>query len=177
MGRYVYKNIPLMSLKITSTGQPLSATPGATNHAIVPGTFGSANPAVDSNANAAGNSVTNKSRFEHTLDNDYPDGKPITIRVTAKISGAVAVAQTLDCEVFKDTAGAALGSDLVTTAAQSLTTSFADYDFVVTPTGLVKGDKLDVQLTTVNNDTGGSTTEKITISKIVAVYDRQNVIS
>ena len=62
--------------------------------------------------------------------------------------------------------GDTLGSDLVTTSAQTLTTAYANYDFVVTPTGLVAGDLLAINTTLVCNDTGGTVNTAASISRV-----------
>jgi len=67
---------------------------------------------------------------------------------------------TLDCEAYKLQADPddALGSDLVSTAATTMnSTTFADIDFVVTPTGLSPGDILDVRIKTTVTDGAGAT--------------------
>lgn len=89
------------------------------------------------------------------LPANYVDGQAITLRIRAKVSAARQVAQTVDA-VVKLASDGALGSDICATAAQSLTTDFANYDFTVTPTGLVAGDVLWVEITLATDDTGAS---------------------
>lgn len=59
-----------------------------------------------------------------------------------------------------------LGADICATAAQSLTTSYANYDFTITPTGLAAGDVLNLDFALATNDTGGANAGAPTISKI-----------
>ena len=98
------------------------------------------------------------------LPNNYVDGAAIDVRVRAKVSATRANAQTVD--VIAKLMGDALGADICETGLQSLTTSYANYDFVITPTGLVAGDTIHVEIYVDSDDTGGSTDGFITITRI-----------
>lgn len=112
----------------------------------------------------ATNSVTETAAFEHTLPSSYVAGAAITLRVRAKVSVLRTTTQTIGA-VVKLLGDASLGSDLNTTAAQTLTASYANYDFVITPTGLVAGNILDVALTVVNT-AGVASDGFVSISRI-----------
>lgn len=102
-------------------------------------------------------SVTEKAACYVALPSNYQAGGTLTLR----LRGSVSVARTASCTidaVVKKLGDAGLGSDICETAAQSInSTTAANKDFVITPTGLVAGDVLMVEVTIVNNDTGGST--------------------
>ena len=89
------------------------------------------------------------------LPAEYVDAGTITLRVRAKVSVARQVSATVDAVVQQKEEDGGQGGDLVTTAPQSLTTSYANYDFTVTPTGLVAGDVLHLQGGLATDDTGG----------------------
>ena len=100
--------------------------------------------------------------FNFVLPENYVSGGTISLVVSALVTLAGDAANdatsTIDMTAFKVTkATGAVGSDLVTTAAQTLATAGADYSFVVTPTGLVAGDKLVCKLTTSVVETAGGT--------------------
>lgn len=101
-------------------------------------------------------------RFAFVLPENYVSGGTITLVTSALVTLAGDAANdatsTIDMTAFKVTkATGAVGSDLVTTAAQTLATAGADYSFTVTPTGLVAGDKLVCSLTTSVVETAGGT--------------------
>lgn len=101
-------------------------------------------------------SATEKAAFLFNVPATYEPGAALTLRVRAKVSAARQVSATVDA-VVKKLGDAALGSDVCATAAQALTTSFANYDFTITPTGIAPGDVLYVELALATDDTGGST--------------------
>lgn len=165
-------NVSLTRLAVTGTGAALGTAAGTPSGAfgITVGTFGSASPKVVGEA-ASGNSKTDKARFQFALPGEYVAGQTVTLRVKARITGNVSTTQTIDAEVYKTDGAAGIGSDLCATAAQSLTTSFANKDFDVTATGLAPGDLLDVQLTGVADDTGGTANKLIEIGAVEFLLD------
>lgn len=109
-------------------------------------------------------SASEVAAFLFVLPQEYVAGEAITVRVRAKVSATRTVSQTVDVVAKK--VGDTLGSDICTTAAQSLTTSYANYDFTVTPTSLVAGDVLWVEVYLATDDTGGSSNGTPTASAI-----------
>jgi len=89
------------------------------------------------------------------LPAEYSAANTITVRVRAKVSVARTVSAKVDV-VAKVLADGALGSDICATAAQDLTTSYANYDFTITPTSRAAGDQLNIVVTLATDDTGGS---------------------
>lgn len=164
--------IPLAAMQATGTGAQLGSSAGTPSGALglTIGTHGSASPKLVGEA-ASGNSKTNKCRFQFPLPPEYVSGETITLRVRGKMTGDVQVAQTVDATCYKHDEAAGVGSDLCATAAQSLTTSAANYDFTITPTGLAAGDTLDIELTTVANDTGGTANKLAEIYRVALLLD------
>jgi hypothetical protein len=79
---------------------------------------------------------------------------------------------TADVECYESDKEASIGSDLCTTAATSInSTTFADYDFTITASGLVSGDILDVRLTIACNDAATATAVIPTIGAVTFVLD------
>jgi hypothetical protein len=67
-------------------------------------------------------------------------------------------AATIDIECWKSSEAATAGSDLCTTAAQSIKSlTLADLDFTITPTTLAPGDILEVVITIAIADTATGT--------------------
>lgn len=100
--------------------------------------------------------------FTFVLPENYVSGGTVTLRASALVvlagDAANDATSTIDFAVRKVTkTTGAVGSDLVSTAAQTLATAGADYDFTVTPTGLVAGDVLTGSFTTNMVETAGGT--------------------
>ncbi len=103
------------------------------------------------------NTTANQSAsFVYNIPNNYVPGANLTVTVRAKVSAARQVSATVDV-VAKAVGDTGVGSDICATAAQNLTTSYADYAFVITGTGLVPGQQLVIDVFLATNDTGGST--------------------
>ena len=149
-----------LALLGTSAGTPANAM------GITPGTFGSAAPILVGEA-ASGNVKTDYARYQFQLPPEYVAGQALTLRVHAKLTTAayVPTSTTLDAEVYKVDGEAGIGSDICATAAQQLTASYADYDFTITPATLSPGDKLDIRITGLVTDTGGTTGATLNVGR------------
>lgn len=116
---------------------------------------------------ASGNVKTDKGLVTFSLPAWYVSASPITVRLRAKIATTLStVSSKVDVDSFKILADATLGSDLCTTAAQQVTTSYADYDFVCTPTSRVAGERVHLVVATIADDTGGTINTAMSISKV-----------
>lgn len=118
---------------------------------------------------ASGNNKQDFAQIDAILPAWYRAGATITVRVRAMVSVAAQVTNTVDVEA-KICADGTTGSDICTTSAQALTTSYADYDFVVTPTGRVPGECLNIRFATLINDTGGAHGSVGMISSISVIF-------
>ena len=162
----------LDSWKVTGTGAALGATAGTPSGAfgLTYGTFATNSPKIAGEA-ASGNSKTNKMRRQYTLPVEYVAGGNVTLRVNCKETvGAATVSTVVDAQVFKCDKAAGIGSDICATAAQDVTTSAANADFSITPSGLVAGDVLDIEVNIVTNDTGG------TVGTIANILDTEMLL-
>jgi hypothetical protein len=143
--RTAYLN--LMPLLGSATGASLlgAETAGSFNYAIGTNQF-FLNGEVTQNETetSVGNAIV-------YLPSDYKSGGTLTVAVVTDIVGSGSLgACTIDVEAFKiSKTDGSVGSDLVTTAAQTVNATVAEDTFVITPTGLVAGDALQVQLTSV----------------------------
>lgn len=137
-----------------------AASSGKFGISLTPGTSG-----VLSSEAAQNNTKTDKAYFEYVLPRDYQPGQNLTVTVNGKyaVSGGTAGTKTVDCEVWKIGTDGAHGSDICSTAAQTLTTSAADYAFTINGASLSPGDKIGIQLTAVIQETanGGTVTGSI----------------
>lgn len=87
-------------------------------------------------------------RFSFTVPPNYVDGGAITVRVRAGMNTTVSDGTaTVDCEVYSNDEDGTVSADLCETAAQDINNlTAADKDFVITPTGIVAGEQLDIVL-------------------------------
>lgn len=114
----------------------------------------------------SGNTKTDYAQVDYVLPAWYVPGAAITVKIRAKWSTTLLTASSkVDCEV-KVAADGSLGSDICTTAAQQVTTSFAWYSFTVTPTGRVAGETLTIRVGLLGDDTGGTVNTAGAISAI-----------
>jgi hypothetical protein len=152
--------IDLTNLRKTNAMTTFLATTAGTSLLGLPAAAGSVVTGTQTN----NTSVTETASFVYILPQDYVAGAAITIRTRAKVSAARFVACTIKAVTKKITDGV-LGADL-SSAAVALTTGYTDIDHTITPTGLVPGDMLQVDITVVNNDTGGASNGTATVSEI-----------
>lgn len=83
------------------------------------------------------------------LPPEYVAGETVTLRLHAGMITTVAgTSCTIDALCYESDQESGVGSDLVTTAAQSINslTPFTDKDFTITPTTLAPGDGLDLKI-------------------------------
>jgi hypothetical protein len=154
--------VPIAELRMT-TGVVLDATGAGSNHKLVKGT----NVMYVEGVAAQSNTKTDTSLFEWVVPQEFDPTSTCSVRIRAKIAGTgTAGTKTVDLTAFLAGDAAASGSDLVTTAAQNLTTSYANYDFTFTGSGLAAGDRVLFALTTALQETGGSATVTATIAQV-----------
>jgi|SRR5581483_1394496 len=104
-------------------------------------------------------SVTKRARMVMALPDLYDAGQAIQIRVNAGMLTTVAdTSATIAIEAYQLRADGTLSANLCTTAAQSINSlTLGTKDFVITPTGLVTGNRLDVRVSIAVNDAATGT--------------------
>jgi len=165
--------LELDTWKVTGTGAALGATAGTPSGAfgLTVGAFATNSPKIAGEA-ASGNTKTNKMRRQYTLPPEYVAGETVTLRVRCKETvGAATVSTSIDAAVYKCDKEAGIGSDLCATALQDVTTSFGNKDFDITSAGLAAGDVLDIELTGVTTDTGGTVGTILNITNTEMLLD------
>jgi hypothetical protein len=110
--------------------------------------------------------------FSFTLPENYVDGGTITIRVRAGMNTTVSAGTaTVDVNCYTNDDDGTLSADLCETAAQSINNlTAADKDFVITPTGVVAGEQLDIFLTFGGTDGATGTAVIPQINKVQVRY-------
>ena len=163
------QRLSLQDFKLPATLLQLAASPGSSILGLTSGTHGSASPILTGNG-ANNNSKSDSARILFTVPPQYATGSTVTVRVRCKVSAAAATAQTIDVLAFRSDLAAGVSSDLCTTAAQTITTSYANYDFTLTPSAMAAGDVIDLLVTLLANDTSGTGTITGTISNVEVIY-------
>jgi hypothetical protein len=139
---------------------------------LVSGTFGT-NPARITAGNVKAIGPTTRRLYLATpIPANYEDGQTIQLQIRAKMETTVAdVSCTIGAEAYVGADGA-VGSDLVTTAAQSMNSlTAAAYTFTVNATGVDPGDLLEVRLSIASNDAATATDVTPAIYSIALLCD------
>jgi hypothetical protein len=144
--------IPLTDFRVWDAMHTvLPGTPATDDLGLVGGTFGTGTPSIRTEDLKALGATNKRARVLVALPWDYVASQSVTLRFKAgMITTASDTTATLDVEAYKlqDDPDDAIGSDLVSTGATTMnSTTFADIDFVVAPSGLSPGDILDVRIT------------------------------
>ncbi len=167
------RRISLMADCRNVDGTVLDAAGGAGLFSISAGGYGTGT-LILKGENTNSNTKTESLCFEFMLPEDYIADADVKLRVRAKYddSAGTVGTKTLDAEVYELDDDGAVGSDIQATAIQTLTNSFADYDFTITDTGLAAGDRLMVLIEGVLQETAGGGNIWIEIGSIEVQYDR-----
>jgi hypothetical protein len=150
----------------------LPASAASDDLGLVSGTWGT-NPAriTAGNVKALG-ATTRRLYLAIPIPANYEDGQTIQLQIRAKMETTVAdVSCTIDAEAYVGSDGV-LGSDLVTTSAQSMNSlTAAAYTFTINATGVDPGDLLEVRLSISSNDAATATDVTPAIYSIALLCD------
>lgn len=138
------------------------------------GTYGTDAPYITAGDLKAAGATTRYARFLFTLPPEYVAGQSVRIVAHAGMVTTVAdTSCTLDFEAYKlDLDAAVGGSDLVSTAAQSInSTSFAVKNYEVTSAGLSAGDVLDIRVAVACTDAATGTAVIPAIAHLAMALD------
>lgn len=151
--------VNLMDLRVwDAIHTNLPGTAATDDLALIGNTFATGSPTIQT-SDAKATTVTQYGRFLFQLPAEYDDGESVQIRVHGGMNTTVSDGTaTVDLEVYESDLEAGIGSDLCTTAAQSINSlTFGDDDFSITSTGLAAGDVLDIRVTVAITDTATGT--------------------
>lgn len=144
--------VRLRDLFVHDTGAALPASATSDDLGFTVGTFGTAPPIVES-SDGSSTTVTQYARVEFIVPLEYETGQTIELVVNANMATVSDSTATVDVECYESTREGAVGSDLCSTAAQSINSATAaDYTFTIDGTGLAAGDHLDLRLTVAITD-------------------------
>ena len=163
--------VSVFSLFAPTTMLPLGASSSSGVLGVTLGTHGTNSPVIIGEA-ASGTSKTDACRFLFVIPNSYVSGGDVKVRLHCRVTVAATVSATVDCECYEGNGEAGVSAELCSTAATSMNSdTWADVDFTITSTDLVPGDVLDIKLTAVVNDTGGTTGAIAQIGKVSLLLD------
>jgi len=152
---------------------PLGATALSDDDLLMTGgTFGTDPPCIQA-GDVKAVSKTRYARCQVVLPWDYVAGQTVTLRLHAGMVTTVAgTSCELDVVAYESDEELGLSADLCATAAQSMNSlTFADLDFVITPTGLVAGSLLDIRIEIASVDAATGTAVIPTIGAAKLLYD------
>lgn len=151
----------------------LPGTAASDDLALIGTTFGSTSPQISAGDLKAAGATSRYARFMVELPECYEAGETVTLSLSAGMVTTVAsVSCTVDVECYKIDKITGIGSDLCTTSATTINSLvFGAKSFVITPSGLVAGDVLDIRLTIACNDGATATAVKPTIAGIDLLCD------
>ena len=164
--------IPFTSLRVwDAVASNLPSAAAADDLGLVTGTWAT-NPVRVTAGDVKTTGSTRRLYFAVPIPANYEDGQTIQVRIRAKMETTVAdTSCTIDLEAYVGTSGT-LGSDLVTTAAQSMNSlTAASYDFTINPTGVDPGDLLECRLSIAYNDAATATAVTPAVYKIALLCD------
>lgn len=141
--------------------------------ALVGGTWGTDAPLLSAGDLKAAGATTRYTRLQIPIPANYQDGETIQVRLRCAVETTVAdTTCTVDCEVYKGDGTGAVGSDLITTAAQSINSlTPADFDFTIDATAVDPGDLLDLRIAIACNDAATVTAVTPVIYSVTLLCD------
>jgi len=143
---------------------PVDTTGGAGKYKIF-ATLGTSISLQGENAQA--NTKTTTAVFDFTLPSTYIPGRDITVTINANTTGTgTAGTRTVVARVYRIASDGTSSADLVTTAALTVTGAAADYAFAATGTTFAAGDRLQVSVVGVTQETDGTNTLSSVINSV-----------
>ena len=154
--------IPLASLRVWNTWQPLPAAATADDLGAIAGTWATDVPHVESSDSGA-TSVTQYLGFEFTLPDDYDEAETLTLRIPAKMRVVADTTATVDVSAYLSDGNAAVsGGDLIATAATTINSAdWGNKDFTITATSRAPGDRIVFRVVVAIVD-GATATDHVT---------------
>lgn len=137
----------------------LPAAAAADDLGFVTGTPGTDSPKLSTGDLKAAGATSRKTAFELSVPANWESGQTIELRLVVGMETTIADnSATVDVEVYKPDGTGSVGSDLCTTAAQSINSlTPANLDFTLNANSIDPGDKLIVVVTAAINDAATGT--------------------
>lgn len=165
--------VPLGYLKVwDDLSANLPGTAATDDLGIIEGTWGTDAPTIQTSDGKA-TTVTQYARFQIPIGDSYVLGETIQVRIRGGMVTTISdTSATVDLEVYVNDGDGAVGSDLCTTAAQSINSlTKANKDFTINGASLQRGDVLDCRVAIAITDAATGTAVIGEISKISLLRD------
>ena len=101
---------------------------------------------------------TDTSIFQFILPQEYVDAATVVVRINALFTSD-GDTKTLDLVCREAAEAGTVGADINSTTIKTLTASATNFEFTITPTALVSGDRLMCEFVTVFEDSNGTVGE------------------
>lgn len=165
--------VPVHSFRVwdaVQTNPP--GTASADDLGLVTGTWGTNPVRLTGGDMKALGATTRYVYFSIPIPANYDDGETIQVRIRAKMETTVAdVSCAVDLVAYVGSSGA-LGSDLVTTSAQSMNSlTAANYDFTINGASVEPGDLIECRLAIACNDAASATAVTPAVYKVSLLCD------
>lgn len=150
----------LLSFRVwDALGTILPATGATDDLALVTGTFGTNAPEIQTGDVKALGAVTRRARVLVSVPDNYVNAGGLQVRCTGGMRTTIAgTSATVDIECHLLNDDGTVSADICSTAAQSINSlTFANKDFVIDPTSVTAGSRLDVRVTIATNDAASGT--------------------
>lgn len=150
----------------------LPGTSATDDLALSGGTFGTNSPKLTT-GDVKASTVTRYARALLKLPAEYVAAQTVKLRISAGMETTVAdTSATVDVVAYKSDREGGIGSDLCSTAAQSMNAiAFSDKDFVIDGSGLSAGDILDVRIAVAVTDGATATAVIASIGAVELLAD------
>jgi hypothetical protein len=150
--------IPLASMRVWNTWQPLPLAATDDDLGAIAGTWATSVPHIES-SDSGQTSVTQYLGFEFTLPDDYDEAETITVRIPAKMRVVADGSAAVDVEAYLSDGNALVsGGDLIATGSTTINSAdWANKDFTVTATSRAPGDKIFFRVKVAIVDTNTAT--------------------
>lgn len=156
---------PLTAIR-EEDGQPLAASPSAGSFGYAAGGAGVGGALVVGEA-ANNNTKTSVGRIEIPLPQNYEAGSAVQLRVNARVNAVLNTAATIDAEAYRMDNEGGVSADLNGTSAQNVnSTSWTSLLFSIDGATLAPGDVLEIYLSAIANDSGGTTSGRVEIGGV-----------
>lgn len=165
--------VPVHSFRVWDAAQTNPpGTASADDLGLVTGTWGTNPVRLTGGDMKALGATTRRIYFSVPIPANYDDGETIQIRVRAKMETTLAdVSCTVDLEAYVGSSGS-VGSELVTTSAQSMNSlTAANYDFTLNGSGVNPGDLIECRLSIACNDAATATAVTPAVYKVSLLCD------
>lgn len=150
--------VPWAHLRVFDAfGTNLPAAAGTDDLGLTCAASGTGSPIVKS-LTSSGTTVAEYCRFEFVMPPEYIAGTGrVYVRLYSRVEVVANVSATIDVNAYESNEEGGISADLCITGATTINSvTWANRDFILTPTGLEPGSHLDIKISVALDDTGAA---------------------